>query len=114
MGSLDGKVAIVTGGAAGIGRASAIALAAEGARVAVVDRDEVGAAATAAAIRASGAEAVSFVADVSDPQAVAVFVNEVVRAFGGLDIAFNNAPVSRAKRRRRATARRRTGRARSR
>lgn len=93
MGSLDGKVAIVTGGGSGIGRASALALAAEGAVVSVVDRDERGAADTVRAIEAAGGQAHPYAADVSDPDAVAAFVNDTVHRFGGLDIAFNNAGI---------------------
>jgi NAD(P)-dependent dehydrogenase (short-subunit alcohol dehydrogenase family) len=91
MGILQGKVAIVTGGAAGIGKATALALAHEGASVAVVDVDGAGASETADAIRATGGDATSFGADVSDSAAVSHFVDEIVGAWGGLDIAFNNA-----------------------
>ena len=93
MGALDGKVAIVTGGASGIGRASAIALAREGARVAIGDVDPDGAAETAETIRAAGGGALSLAVDVSDAQAVAAYVDLTVREFGGLDIAFNNAGI---------------------
>jgi NAD(P)-dependent dehydrogenase (short-subunit alcohol dehydrogenase family) len=109
MGALDTRVAIVTGGGSGIGRATAFALAAEGAVVAVVDRDEPGAADTVNAITASGGEACSYTADVSDPAAVTAFVDDTVRRFGGLDIAFNNAG-SKVRRRRPASAPMRTGR----
>lgn len=93
MGALDGKVAIVTGAASGIGRATAQALAAEGAKVAVVDRDVAGAAAAAEAIDAAGGTAWPYGVDVSDPAAVAHMVEEAVAVFGGLDIAFNNAGI---------------------
>jgi NAD(P)-dependent dehydrogenase (short-subunit alcohol dehydrogenase family) len=93
MGALDGKVAIVTGGASGIGRATAIALAREGASVAIADRDGDGAATVAEGIRASGGSALSLACDVSDDAAVRGFVELTVREFGGLDIAFNNAGI---------------------
>jgi len=93
MGALDGKVAIVTGGAAGIGRAAAIALAREGAAVAVGDVDHEHAADTAAAIRAEGGAAIAVAVDVADAAAVAAYVEQTVREFGGLDIAFNNAGI---------------------
>ena len=93
MGALDGKVAVVTGGAAGIGRAAAIALAREGAAVAVGDVDHEHAADTAAAIRAEGGAAIAVAVDVADAAAVAAYVEQTVREFGGLDIAFNNAGI---------------------
>ena len=89
MGRLDGKVAVVTGGASGIGRASARRFAAEGAKVVVADLDETGGAAVAAEI--SG----RFVrADVSDPDQVAAMYDQAIDAFGGLDVCFNNAGIS--------------------
>lgn len=93
MGVLDGKTAIVTGGAAGIGRATAVALAEAGASVAVIDVDGDGAGAVADEIQTAGGTAISFGADVSDPAAVSAFVDAVVREWGGLDVAFNNAGV---------------------
>lgn len=93
MGQLDGKVSLVTGGGAGIGRVTALMLAAAGSSVAVVDVDADGSAATAEAIRRAGGQATAFVADVSDSSDVQAFVDGTVDAFGGLDIAFNNAGV---------------------
>ena len=90
---LAGKSAIVTGGAGGIGRATSLALAAEGARVAVVDLQQEAAEAVAAEIRAAGGEALAIAADVSaEPD---VERATAVDAFGGLDIAFNNAGIIR-------------------
>lgn len=92
---LAGKSAIVTGGAGGIGRATSLALAAEGARVAVVDLQQEAAEAVAAEIRAAGGEAVAIAADVSAEPDVERAVATAVDAFGGLDIAFNNAGIIR-------------------
>ena len=66
MGELDGKVAMVTGAAAGIGRATALRLAAEGARLGVADLDEERGAALVAEVEAAGSEAVFVRTDVSD------------------------------------------------
>ncbi|MBO0711151.1 MAG: glucose 1-dehydrogenase [Acetobacteraceae bacterium] len=95
-GILDGKVALVTGGGGGIGRATALAMAREGARVAVADVAETMAAQTVGAIEAAGGQAVAVVADVTRAAAVAAMVNRAVDAYGRLDCAFNNAGVSGA------------------
>lgn len=92
---LAGKRAIVTGGAGGIGRATAAAFAAEGAAVAVLDLDEAGARDVADRITASGGTALALGVDVSDERAVAAAVEAVVGAFGGLDVVFNNAGIAR-------------------
>lgn len=91
---LAGKRAIVTGGAGGIGRATAAAFAAEGAAVAVLDLDEAGARAGGEAITSSGGTAIALGVDVSDEQAVAAAVEAVVAEFGGLDVVFNNAGIA--------------------
>ncbi|TRW15304.1 SDR family NAD(P)-dependent oxidoreductase [Glacieibacterium frigidum] len=88
-----GKIAFVTGAASGIGRATAIAFAAEGARVAILDRTEEALGETAAAITRAGGEALVIACDVSQPEQVAAAVARVVATFGRLDIAFNNAGV---------------------
>jgi NAD(P)-dependent dehydrogenase (short-subunit alcohol dehydrogenase family) len=93
MSLLTGKVAVVTGGASGIGRASAIALAAQGATISVVDQDEAGAAETVAAITAAGGTAQVYAADIADATDVDAFLTATVRDFGRLDIAFNNAGI---------------------
>ena len=89
---LEGRTAFVTGGAGGIGRATALAFAEEGAKVAVADlKDSEG---TAAEIRAAGGEAYAITLDVTDQAAVDAAVDGVVKKWGQLDIAFNNAGVS--------------------
>ncbi len=86
-----GPVAIVTGGAGGIGRATSLALAARGARVLAVDLDEAGAEGTAAAVTEAGGTASAVCADVTDPGAVAGYVAECESRYGGVDAFFNNA-----------------------
>jgi NAD(P)-dependent dehydrogenase (short-subunit alcohol dehydrogenase family) len=89
MGKLDGKIAIITGAAGGIGGATAALFVREGAKVMLVDRDEAGLAKTAAAI--GGSNVAITAADVSDPASTERYVAETVRRFGGIDILFANA-----------------------
>ncbi len=89
--SLDGKVALVTGAAQGIGEATALALARFGADVAVCDRQADGLAATAKDVRALGREAVEAVLDVRDVDASEAFVRDVGARFGHVDVLVNNA-----------------------
>ena len=91
---LAAKSALVTGGASGIGRATALAMAREGARVAVADRTEQSAAETVALINAAGGQAIALGGDVADEAAVAAMVTRAVAAFGRLDCAFNNAGIA--------------------
>lgn|SRR5450631_2029311 len=93
-GILDRKVALVTGGASGIGRATALAMAREGARVAVADRTEDNAAATVALINAAGGQAIAIGGDVSVETEVAAMVARTVAAYGRIDCALNNAGVA--------------------
>ena len=95
MGRLDGKVAIITGAARGIGKATARIFAREGARVVVTDIDEETGRATAEDIRQEGGEAIFVPVDVTDPASVQRMVDETLRAFGRIDILVNNAGVLR-------------------
>jgi NAD(P)-dependent dehydrogenase (short-subunit alcohol dehydrogenase family) len=88
---LDGTVAIVTGAAVGIGRATAVALAAFGADVAVCDRDEANLGACVAEIVAAGGRAHSGLLDVRDGEAVRAWVDGVAETFGRVDVVVNNA-----------------------
>jgi NAD(P)-dependent dehydrogenase (short-subunit alcohol dehydrogenase family) len=88
-----GKVALVTGAASGIGRATALAFAAEGARVAILDRTAVALRETESAMKQAGGEVLVIASDVSIPEQVEAAVAQVVERFGRLDIAFNNAGV---------------------
>jgi NAD(P)-dependent dehydrogenase (short-subunit alcohol dehydrogenase family) len=90
---LDGKVAIVTGGAGGIGRASALAFAREGARVLVADIDAERAGGVASEVAAGGGEAEAFAVDVSDSAQVHAMVSRAMLRWGRLDVLFNNAGI---------------------
>lgn len=91
---LHGKAGLITGGGSGIGRATALAFAREGARVAVADLTLDSAQQTVAAINAAGGQAIAIAADVSDDAAVSAMVRAAVAAFGRLDCAFNNAGIA--------------------
>ena len=94
MSRLAGKVAIVTGGAGGIGAATARALARGGAAVAVVDVDEKKATDTAAEIVTSGGDAIALGGDLSADAAAAAAVQSTIARFGRLDILHNNAALT--------------------
>jgi NAD(P)-dependent dehydrogenase (short-subunit alcohol dehydrogenase family) len=91
---LDGRVAVVTGGASGIGRATTGLLAAAGARVVVADRDEAAAARTADEVRRSGGQAFAVALDVADEASVERAFRHVVDAEGGIDILICNAGIN--------------------
>jgi NAD(P)-dependent dehydrogenase (short-subunit alcohol dehydrogenase family) len=94
MGMHEGRVALVTGAASGIGRASALLFAREGARVVVVDLDGPGAEETAHAIESEGGEAIALTIDVGDEAQVEGMVATAIDRFGRLDAAHNNAGIS--------------------
>lgn len=93
-GLLDGKTALVTGGGGGIGRATALAFAREGARVAVADYMADAAAETVGQINAGGGQAITLTGDVTDRKAVKTMLDDTIVAFGRLDCAFNNAGIA--------------------
>jgi NAD(P)-dependent dehydrogenase (short-subunit alcohol dehydrogenase family) len=95
MGILDGRVALVTGSAQGIGRGIAHALAKEGASVAVVDRNVEGAEQVAGEITGFGGRAISIGCDIRESAQVDKAVEQTVAAFGGLTILVNNAMAAR-------------------
>jgi NAD(P)-dependent dehydrogenase (short-subunit alcohol dehydrogenase family) len=94
MGRVEGKVAVVTGAASGIGRATALALATEGARVGIADVDEAGGEAVAARIREAGGEAFYRRTDVRSLAAVEAVLAEAADRHGRLDVLVNDAAVS--------------------
>src|SRR5947209_2793753 len=94
MGSFDGKVALVTGAGSGIGRASALAFARQGARVVVCDINSPGARETVSLIESAEGEARFIKADVSDERQVSDLIDGTVEAFGRLDYAHNNAGIA--------------------
>lgn len=91
---LDGKVAIVTGGGSGLGRAGALALARAGARVAVSDVSADGAASAAAEIAAAGGSAIGLACDAGDSQSVQAMIGAVAERFGRIDVLYNNAGIA--------------------
>lgn len=91
MGRLDGRVALITGGASGIGAAAVRLFAAEGAAVAVLDRDGAGAARLVATL--DRRPALALAADVTDEEQVRSATDEAVATYGRLDVVYNNAGV---------------------
>ena len=95
MGSLNGKVAIVTGAARGIGQKIAVKLASEGAKVAVIDLNADWCAETVEAVAAAGSEALALGCNVAVSQEVDGCVKEVLAKFGRVDIMVNNAGITK-------------------
>jgi len=92
----DGKVALVTGGGTGIGRATAIAFAREGARVVIGNRSSEAGEAVVKAIQDAGGEASFLRTDVSSEEDVKALIEHAVATYGRLDVAFNNAGIGGA------------------
>lgn len=93
-GMLDGKVALVTGGGGGIGRATALAMVREGARVAVADFDAASARDTVARINQAGGQAVTLTGDVTSAETVQAMIDDTLAAYGRIDCTFNNAGIA--------------------
>ena len=91
---LAGKVCIITGAGSGIGQASALLFAGEGASVVVADVDLKGAQATVEAIARSGGEAIAEQVDVTDEAQTVALADRVVQRFGSIDVLFNNAGIA--------------------
>jgi NAD(P)-dependent dehydrogenase (short-subunit alcohol dehydrogenase family) len=91
MPALDGKVAVITGGGAGIGRAAAVLFAAEGARVVVADHKPDLGAETVGLIRKEGGQAIDMQVDVSSEADVQRMIDDTMKAFGQIDVLYNNA-----------------------
>ncbi|HEV2709079.1 MAG TPA: glucose 1-dehydrogenase [Edaphobacter sp.] len=87
------KVVLITGAASGIGRAAALAFAAEGARVVILDRSLDALEAVQASLKNEGSEVLAIACDVSSPDQVEGAIKQLVDRFGRLDVAFNNAGV---------------------
>jgi NAD(P)-dependent dehydrogenase (short-subunit alcohol dehydrogenase family) len=94
MGRLDGKIAIITGAASGIGRVTAQRVAAEGARTVVADLNSTRAKQTAEEIVSAGGEATAVQLDLGDSESVRAMVRAAVTGYGGLDILHNNAAAT--------------------
>jgi len=90
---LDGKTALITGAASGIGKAIAETYAAAGAKIAIADLNQVGADAAAAEIKAKGGQAIGIAMDVSDEAAVEAGVDLAAKTFGTIDIVISNAGI---------------------
>ena len=92
-GRLEGRVAIVTGGGHGIGKAYALRLAGEGARVVIAEIDEKAARGVADELNAAGHEAIAVKTDVADPGSVAAMARAAIERFGRIDVLVNNAAI---------------------
>src|SRR5919199_4249388 len=94
-GRVAGKVALVTGGASGIGRATALTFAREGAKLVIADMNEEGGQQTVHMIAENGGEATFVQVDVTSASAVEALISKTVETYGRLDCAYNNAGISR-------------------
>jgi NAD(P)-dependent dehydrogenase (short-subunit alcohol dehydrogenase family) len=94
--SVAGKVALITGGTSGIGRATALLFAEHGARIAITGRSEERGAEVVAACEALGAEALFLGADLTDAAVCAPLIEKILARFGRLDVLVNNAGASHA------------------
>jgi len=92
-GQLEGRIALITGGGSGFGRAAALQFGAQGARVVVGDLDPDTAERTAQAVRDAGGEATALRVDVADEPSVSDFFERAIGAYGRIDCAFNNAGI---------------------
>jgi NAD(P)-dependent dehydrogenase (short-subunit alcohol dehydrogenase family) len=93
MGILNGKVALITGGGSGIGRATAILFAREGAKVVIANRNEALGAEVLNAIKGTGGQAAFLRTDVCKPDEVEALMEFTIQSYGRLDVAFNNAGI---------------------
>lgn len=93
-GLLEGKAALVTGGGNGIGRATALAMAREGARLVVADIEAETAAETVSLVNAAGGQAIAKAGDLTKADEVEALIGSVLSAYGRLDCAFNNAGIA--------------------
>jgi 3-oxoacyl-[acyl-carrier protein] reductase len=93
MGRLEGKRCLITGGGKGIGRAIALAFAAEGADVAIIDRNQASMEEAVTGIKALGAKTIGAQADVSDAASAQSAVEKAAAALGGIDVLVNNAGI---------------------
>src|SRR5687768_3157626 len=91
--SFRDRVAIVTGGSSGFGRATALQLAERGARVVVGDLDEPGGKETVAAIEAAGSEGLLVLGDIASAEGAQALIDATVQSFGGVDVLVNNAGI---------------------
>ena len=89
----EGKIALVTGGSSGIGRATAIAFAKKGAKVVIASRRETESEETVAMIKEMGSEAIFFKTDITQAIQVENLVNQTINTYSRLDYAFNNAGI---------------------
>ncbi len=94
MGRVEGKVALVTGGRRGLGEASAVMLAREGAKVAITDRKQEGADRVLSTIGSSGGQAIFIQQDVAKEEDWKRTIDEVLKRFGRLDVLVNNAALA--------------------